>query len=94
MWTSEFWKATGERVIRGAVVAVAGVYVGGDLVFDLFQVDTWRDIGSLAVSGAFTSLLLSLVGNAISGNGPAFVNSEVLSPPAPDLAHDGHGEGL
>ena len=83
MWTKAFWQATLERVIRGAVVAVAATWVGGDLVFDVFDPNTWRDFAALAISGAFSSLVLSLAGNAVSGDGPALTNSEVLSPPAP-----------
>lgn len=83
MWTKAFWRATAERIIRGALVSVAAAYFGGDLVFDALNVNSWRDVGSLAITGAFASLLLSLGGNALTKSGPSFTDNEVLSPPAP-----------
>lgn len=77
MWTKDFWKAVPERMLRGAAVAVAAVWFSGDVVFDTMSIHSWGDIGSLAVGGAFGSLLLALIGNTISGNGPAFTNKEV-----------------
>lgn len=82
MFTRQFLRATAERVIRGAIVAVAAAYFGGDLLFDAFNVNTWRDVASLALSGAFSSLLLSIGGQALTGNGPAFTNNETLDKPA------------
>lgn len=76
MWTKAFWKATAERMIRGAAVTVAAVFFGGDLVFDSFNFDTWEQFFSLAVAGALGSLVLSLAGNSVSGNGPSFTTDE------------------
>ena len=78
MWTLEFWKATTERMIRGAAVAIFGAWFAGDKIFDALNVSTWTDVGSLAIGGAFGSLLLSLIGNATTGNGPALVAPEKL----------------
>ncbi len=78
MWTREFWKATFERMVRGAAVAVSAGFFGGDKVFDAMNVNTWSDAGALAISGAVASLLLCLVGGTVSGNGPAFNSEEVI----------------
>lgn len=79
MWTKEFWKATTERVIRGAAVAVFGGFFAGDVVFDAMNVNTWADVGSLAIGGAFGSLLLSLIGNTVgTGSGPSLTGAERL----------------
>lgn len=80
MWTKAFWKAATERMIRGAAITVSGAYFGGDVVFDALNVGTWGDVGSLAISGAFGSLLLSLIGNAATGNGPALTRNETVDP--------------
>jgi len=78
MWTKKFWAATAERMVRGAAVAVSAAWFAGDKVFDAMLVSTWQDVGSLAIGGAFASLLLSLIGNATTGNGPALVSDEVV----------------
>lgn len=81
MWTKQFWKAVGERIIRGAAAGISAGYFAGDVVFDAFNVNTWGDIGSLAIGGAFSALVLSLIGNAVTGNGPALSKVETLDPP-------------
>lgn len=83
MFSKVFIKAAIERMIRGAAIAVAAAYFGGDIVFDALNVNTWADVLSLALSGAFGSLVLSLAGQAITGNGPSLTNVEVTNPPEP-----------
>lgn len=78
MWSLAFWKATLERCVRGAAVAVFGGYFAGDVFFDALDINAWSDVGSLAVGGAFGSLLLSLIGNATTGTGPSLVSPERL----------------
>lgn len=81
MWTKAFWQATAERMVRGAAVAVAAAYFAGDVVFDAMHVSTWNDVLSLAVGGAFGSLVLALAGNAMNGgNGPALNSAENVQP--------------
>lgn len=80
MWNKAFWQATVERMVRGAAVAVGAAYFAGDVVFDALNVSTWQDVGSLAIGGAFGSLVLAFAGNAVSGNGPAFSKSEEVVP--------------
>lgn len=79
MWTKEFWKATAERVIRGAAVAIFAGYFGGDKVFDALNVNTWSDAGALGISGAVGSLLLCLIGGLATGSGPSITNQETLN---------------
>lgn len=81
MWTKRFWKVVAERVIRGAVAGVSAVWLAGDVVFDVTNVNSWQDIGSAAVGGAFSALILSLGGNAVTKNGPAFTRNEQIMPP-------------
>jgi hypothetical protein len=81
MWTKKFWKATAERCVRGGAVAVFGAYFGADKVFDVMNVNTLADAGALYVSGAVGSLLLCLIGGAMTGDGPSITNQEELTPP-------------
>jgi hypothetical protein len=74
----QFWRATAERALRGAVAAVFAAYVAGDLIFNVMNVHTWDQAGSLAVGGAFSAVALSIIGNAKSGNGPSFTRAEVV----------------
>ena len=78
MWNKEFWKATAERMIRGAAAAVGAVWLAGDAVFDAFNLHTWDQVGSLAVGGAFMSLVMALAGNVITKDGPSFNKTEVV----------------
>lgn len=84
MWTKDFWRATAERVVQGAALAVFAAYFGGDVIFNTLQVNTWVDVLSTAGAGAFGALVLSLAGNAVSGNGPAFTRVEVVDPNGPE----------
>lgn len=81
IWTKAFWKATFERMVRGAAVAIFGVWFVGDVAFDTFNMATWEDVGALAIGGAFSSLLLCLIGGAFgAGDGPALTGVEELNP--------------
>lgn len=72
MFTKAFWTATAERMVRGAAVAVSGGWFFGDGLFDAFKVNTWQDVASLAIGGAFSSLVLALAGSQMNGSGPSF----------------------
>lgn len=74
----QFWKATGERAIRGAFAAVFAAYVAGDLIFDVTNIHTLNQVLTLALGGAFSAAALSIIGNAKSGNGPSFTRAEVV----------------
>lgn len=81
MWTRKFWKATGERVVRGAAVAVGAAFFAGDVVFDALNLNTWAEVGSVAIGGAFCSLVLAIAGAQFgSGDGPSFSDAERLKP--------------
>jgi hypothetical protein len=81
---SPFWKATLERVVRGAVAAVFAAYVAGDVVFDVTNIHTLNQVLVLAIGGAFSALALSLGVNAVNGgSGPALNGSENVTPPPP-----------
>lgn len=83
MWTKKFWKATAERVLHGAAVAIFGAFFAGDVVFDAINVNTWQDVGSTGLGGAFGSLLLCLIGGLTSGDNPpspALLSPEKIEP--------------
>lgn len=75
MWTGAFWRATAERAIRGGAAAVLSLSVVGDGIMNAFEVN-WQEAGGVFIGGAVVSTLLSLVGGAVSGNGPAFNDTE------------------
>jgi hypothetical protein len=82
MWTSEFWKATAERMLRGGAAAGVSSFLVGDKVMDAFNVDL-QEFGGLFLGGMAVSLLLSLLGNVTTGNGPSFNSTETVDPPVP-----------
>jgi hypothetical protein len=93
IWTKAFWKSVTERALRGAAAAEVGAYVAGNLVFDATDIKlTISNFLAIAVGGAVSAFGLSVVGNAVTKNGPSFTDSEVLSPPAPDPTPDERGE--
>ena len=86
IWTRSFWEATAERIIRGAVIG-ALLFLGDAVItsgqLNVFLVD-WLQLFGYALGGAFLSLLFSIIGNAASKNGPAFIKSEQVVPPLPN----------
>lgn len=74
----QFWKATAERAVRGAVAALFAAYVAGDLIFDVTNVHTLQQVGVLVLGGAFSATALSIIGNGVSKNGPSFTSDEVV----------------
>lgn len=94
IWTKAFWMATLERAIRTAAGALlALVAVAG---FSPRTAD-WMDIGLTVGVATLISVLLAIVGNTVSKNGPAIMDSEQVVPPEPQpecaLEDDaGHGE--
>lgn len=74
----QFWKATAERALRGAVAALFAAWVAGDLIFDVTNIHTLNQVLTLALGGAFSAAALSIAGNGVSGNGPSFTRAEVV----------------
>ena len=79
MFTITFWKATAERVVRGAAVAVAAL---------LGLAPTTQAVGSVnvqtlavaALYGALGSLVLCLAGTTLgAGDGPSLTGKEELT---------------
>lgn len=84
MWTKAFWKAAGERMVRGGAAAVFSAFFVGDKAMNALNVN-WEDAGGLFVGGAIASLLFSLIGGATSGDqpaSPALVAPETVKPAA------------
>jgi hypothetical protein len=82
MWTLDFWKATGERMIRSFAAAMVSVLVVGENMMDAFSAN-WQEALGVGLGAAVVSLLLSLAGNVTTGGGPAFINSEKVTTPNP-----------
>jgi hypothetical protein len=81
MFTKRFWKATAERVVRGAAIAAATVTgLDGSGVIHI-NVDP-QAVGAAAIYGAVGSLILSLIGGTLgSGDGPSVFGQEHLEKP-------------
>jgi hypothetical protein len=83
MFTIVFWKATLERMIRAGAASVLSFWVVGDGILNAANVD-WQSVLGVFGGGAVVSLLLSLSGQAATGNGPALTGVEVTNPPEPN----------
>jgi hypothetical protein len=80
LFTVAFWKATGERCVRGAIAAEVGAYVAGNLVFDTTNIGVTVDnVLAIAVGGAVSALLLALGVQGVKKNGPALTSAETLT---------------
>jgi hypothetical protein len=80
IWTGAFWLATAERAVKTFAQTAASLLLL-DEVPGLLNVD-WAGVGSVAGLAALMSVLLSVGGNAATGDGPSAVGAEVVSPPA------------
>lgn len=79
IWNKEFWKAATERGLRGAVAALVGAYVAGNIVFDFTNISvTVGHVLGIALGGVVTSFGFSLVGNATTKSGPSLNNTETV----------------
>jgi shikimate kinase len=78
IWDKAFWAATVERMLRGFAIAALGV-LGGE-AFDAINGVDWVNVLGIGAGGAVLSLLFSLAGQAVSGNGPSFVQAETVQP--------------
>jgi hypothetical protein len=87
-----FWKATGERMVRGAIAALVAAYLAGNIVFDTTNI-TAENVLALAFGGAVSALALALGVQGVKKNGPALTDAEVLNPPPP-AAKDERGESV
>lgn len=78
LWSRAFWAATIERMVRGFAIAALGI-LGGE-AFDAIRGVDWQNVLGIGAGGAILSLLFSLAGQAVSGNGPSFISSETVDP--------------
>ena len=80
MFTVKFWKATAERIVRGAAIGV-GIVLGLDGHGEIAHASL-DDIWHAALYGALGSLVLCLAGGFFgAGNGPALTGKEELTAP-------------
>lgn len=86
MLTCVFWRATFERSLSTAAQAVL-LAIGTDIVealkVDAFHLN-WLRLASFAAGGALLAVLKAMAAAKISGSGPGFGTSEVLSTPTPE----------
>lgn len=80
-----FWKATLQRMIRSAAAACLAIWVGGDVVFSVMDLNSWKDFATVAITAAVAELLFALGGGKSDGAGPSWGTAEITSPPAPPL---------
>lgn len=79
MFTLKFWKATAERVVRGAAIG-AGIVLGLDGSGQIHHASL-TDVGVSALYGGLGSLVLCLAGGFFgAGDGPALTGKEELAP--------------
>jgi hypothetical protein len=66
-----FWKDALERAIRSAANALLSLWIVGDVVFNLLEVD-WGQAFGIAAGAAVASVLLSLGASQVNNTvGPA-----------------------
>lgn len=75
MFTAQFWKATAERAIRASAASLVSLWVVGDQALDALSID-WAQAGGVAAGAGIVSVLLSLVGSAVSTPGPSLLGTE------------------
>lgn len=75
MWTLDFWKDTGERVLKTFLQSILAVFAAGGV--DILSVD-W--VGALATAGtaAFISLLTSVASAIKDRDGDAPVTASLV----------------
>lgn len=78
IFSTQFAKAAGERAIRAGAAATLSAWVVGDGILNALSVD-WPDAGGIFLGGAVVSVLMSLAGNAATGDGPAFTDAEKVT---------------
>lgn len=77
MFTLKFWKATAERVVRGAAIG-AGIVLGLDGTGQIAHASL-QDVGVSALYGGLGSLVLCLAGGFFgAGDGPSLTGKEQL----------------
>lgn len=88
IWTKSFWQATLERIVRGiaigALLYLGGSFISADGQLNALAID-WVTLLGYGLGGGLLSLLFSIIGNGVSKNGPAFVKSEQVIPPLPNI---------
>jgi hypothetical protein len=82
MFTGAWFKATLERVIRATASAMVGTWLIGDQITDNIQA-TWEKAWTVGYSTAIVTFLLCVAGQAVTGSGPSFNQTETVTAPPP-----------
>lgn len=86
--TGAFWKATGERAVKTFLQAYFGVWLAGDVVLNVFEMDWTGDGLGIALGATVLSLATSLLSAAGGNPGPSIANETLKEPTVPDTYGD------
>lgn len=74
MWTAEFWKGAGERAIKTLAQTMLALWVVGDRMMNVYEVDWMHSLG-IGAGALIVSLLTSLLSAGVGPQGtPSLVD--------------------
>lgn len=68
MWTATFWKATAERAVKTLAQTMLALWVVGDGMLNVFEVD-WANSFGVGLGALVVSLLTSLLSASVGPSG-------------------------
>lgn len=77
-YTGAFWTATFERVLSTFVQAYLGLWLAGDVVFNVFEFNWVAGLGP-ALGAALLSLVKALLAAQTGNAGPSLANEVVVN---------------
>lgn len=91
MYNSAFWKATAERAVFTFVQAYLGLWLAGDVIFNVFEFDWVTGLGP-ALGAAILAVVKGVLAANVGHTGsPSFANEAVVDDTPPRHARpDGH----
>lgn len=81
MYTGAFWKATFERVASTFVQTYFGLWLAGDLIFNVFEFNWVTGLGP-ALGAAILSLVKAVLAAQGGNPGPSLANEAVVASPS------------
>lgn len=91
IYTTEFWKDTGERV-AGTALAAAVAVLGGDAAFDVFHAD-WGVVGVVVGNAAAFTLVKALLAANLGAKGTAGFTKATIPVSPTGIGEFQHGGG-
>lgn len=86
--TGAFWKATGERAVKTFLQAYFGLWLAGDVVLNVFEMDWTGDALGISLGATVLSLATSVLSASAGNVGPSLVNEKLTEPTVPDTYGD------